>query len=359
MSFVLSEALARDIANAMEDVQHTHCVIVQNGCATLDKNIENFDSLEPQENDSTAFSATRDIFNSNKNEKSKNYSNSNKSGGGDSGNQCDESDKNGVSDGGTDYYKAFYESGRGDKSNNSDKISKSAKSNKNVLINKNDECYKVPQWSSEDGFSLRENWVKLLYPSKLKHDLQKALHSGRGAFKAFKDTIASYPQAQKLWELHKSKALSKVINEWYDDLREGWGLERLAQREDSDDEEVLDCLLDEDFLFEKNYTITNDEVAKLLTMVDDDDEVTSEWLWYAKNRGADECYKAKDASGECVGFALTSGEVVTALFVRKEYRGIGIGTRLLKFCAPHKTCLCFKKAKIIGDYNDDYEEYEY
>lgn len=220
------------------------------------------------------------------------------------------------------------------------------------------EYYATPTWSSEEGFLLREDWVKLLYPSKLKRQLQKALHGGRGAFKAFKDTLAPYPQAKKLWETHKARALQKAINEWYNALRDQWGMERLAQKEDCEEADTFEALLSEDFTFEKSDPKNSAELEKLLSTVDCTNKITGEWLWYAKNRGADECFKAKTASGECVGFAIVKGELVTALFVREEYRGIGIGTKLLQMCAPHKTCLCFKCSKKIGDYNDDYEECE-
>ncbi len=66
--------------------------------------------------------------------------------------------------------------------------------------------------------------------------LHEALAHGRGVFKAFKAALVPYPDIEKSFRENKASVMGRVIREWYDELREAKGLERLgAEPEDSSD----------------------------------------------------------------------------------------------------------------------------
>ena len=51
--------------------------------------------------------------------------------------------------------------------------------------------YNLPEWTSADGFKLREDFVNNLYSPLAREELQEILHSGRGVFKSFRNLLNS------------------------------------------------------------------------------------------------------------------------------------------------------------------------
>ena len=45
--------------------------------------------------------------------------------------------------------------------------------------------------------------------------------------KRIENTLKNYPEVEKLWHLHKNRKMRLFINDWYNQLREIWGLEKL------------------------------------------------------------------------------------------------------------------------------------
>ena len=86
-----------------------------------------------------------------------------------------------------------------------------------------DSCYALPEWTSSQGFALREDFVSALHSPIAKDELQRILHSGRGVFRSFKNTLKEYPEVEKLWHQYKNKQMLSYINDWYNQLREIWG----------------------------------------------------------------------------------------------------------------------------------------
>ena len=102
----------------------------------------------------------------------------------------------------------------------------------------------LPRWDSSDGFSLRENFVNELNSPFAQKELRKVMHSGRGVFKGFKNVLKDYPLVEKAWHRYKNLHMREYIGDWYNQLREIWGLEKLQQEpEDNED------LLNDDFQF--------------------------------------------------------------------------------------------------------------
>ena len=207
--------------------------------------------------------------------------------------------------------------------------------------------YSLPEWGPSDGFALREDFVNNLH-SPLAHDeLQSALHSGRGVFKNFRNVLKNYPEIDKRWHIYKHKYMSARINEWYNSLREIWGLEKLDQLPELDD-----TLVHDDFSF-KEYDPAADKQTILLNITADsceDETLPLEvnrafyglWRSQFENASADTqtgfiCSSLSDEFAGCITASpLLQNQdkivAITSLFVSEQYRGLGIGTELIEMC---------------------------
>jgi GNAT superfamily N-acetyltransferase len=115
-----------------------------------------------------------------------------------------------------------------------------------------------PAWSSRDGYRLMEEFLRSVRSPGARHELGAALNRGRGVFKAFKEALAAFPDAERAFHDYKLKMMRAEIRRWYDDLREARGLERLGlEPEETEDliaddfgistgsaAEARDCVLD-------------------------------------------------------------------------------------------------------------------
>ncbi len=141
--------------------------------------------------------------------------------------------------------------------------------------------------------------------------------------------------------------MSARINEWYNTLREIWGLEKLDQLSESDD-----SLVHDDFSF-KEYDSSVDKKTILLNIDAswyDDEEVPSEvneaickmWLNHFENDKSDfqtgyVCYSLSDEFSGCITVSSILDRqknilTITSLFVPEQFRGLGIGTELINLC---------------------------
>jgi len=185
----------------------------------------------------------------------------------------------------------------------------------------------VPAWRSADGFRLMERFAASLRNPIVREELTLALDRGRGVFRAFKNTLTSRPEVEKLWFAFKTKEMRREVLDWYNALREEWGLERLGE----EPEETEDLVL-EDFRFRP--------------AVDEDGEKALELhaLSTAKGRhpAADfgpltgpgrVSFVAETSREDFAGFILAleneAGVSVEALDVQPDYRGLGVGETLL------------------------------
>lgn len=98
---------------------------------------------------------------------------------------------------------------------------------------------KPPEWSSREGYHLMEEFVRTIRSPGARHELSSALNRGRGVFKAFKAALAEYPEVERAFHDFKIRAMRQVIRNWYDDLREAKGLERLGA-EPEENEELIE-----------------------------------------------------------------------------------------------------------------------
>ena len=210
-----------------------------------------------------------------------------------------------------------------------------------------DRFYRLPEWKPADGFAVREDFVYNLHAPIAREKLQDVLHSGRGVFKNFRIVLKDYPEIDKRWHIFKYKVMSNRVNEWYNSLREIWGLEKLDQIL-----EVEDSLLYDDFSFNE-YNSQSDKDTILFNISssnNDDEQLPSEvndvifnlWLdiFHKAESTGQIGYVCKSLSDDFAGCITASSImknqekilVITSLFVPEQFRGLGICTQLIELC---------------------------
>lgn len=185
----------------------------------------------------------------------------------------------------------------------------------------------LPEWEPSDGYRLMEGFAAGLRNNVIREELSGALDRGRGVFRAFKDTIAKYPEVEKLWFAYKDREMKREVIQWYNALREQWGMELIGE----EPEDIEDIAL-EDFRYREGGAADCELAEKLHGNCVKDAECAAEpgrWVF-----PGDLCVVAESAGGEFAAYvsavkAETGGLHVNALEVMPEYRGLGIGKALL------------------------------
>ena len=120
------------------------------------------------------------------------------------------------------------------------------------IIDKNDnevdgECFiALPEWSSSDGYRIMEKFTAGLKNPIARQELSSALNRNKGVFRSFKDTLEQYPEIEKLWFRFKEREMKNIVVNWYNALREEWGLEPIgAEPEDTSSLVLEDFVLRE------------------------------------------------------------------------------------------------------------------
>jgi GNAT superfamily N-acetyltransferase len=199
----------------------------------------------------------------------------------------------------------------------------------------------LPGWDSSEGFRLMERFAAGFKNAVIRDKLTAALDRGRGVFRAFKDVLAGYPEAEQLWFAFKEREMRQVILDWYNGLREEWGLERMG----NEPEETGDLVL-EDFRFrdaapkdrEKAEALHRECVKELEEALRQNVPEEAARSFAGERAGGwvfpgDRAIVAETGSGEFAAYLAAGirGDAVrvAALEVRPEYRGLGIGEALL------------------------------
>lgn len=217
--------------------------------------------------------------------------------------------------------------------------------------------YVLPSWDSDDGFNLLEEFAETVREQTLHVELNQILSNGRGVFKNFKIALKKYPAVERRFHSFKEKKMRSVVLDWYNSLRENWGLDAINPDnfEDSDD------LLREDFQFgEYNPKEDKDCVAKEAGEIAKEikafypEEVGSAiahiWLRKFNDLISDSCgFICRTTSDDFAGCLLFSLEessenrnentnknqntaFLTVCFVNQNYRCLGIMQKLFFYC---------------------------
>ncbi len=204
--------------------------------------------------------------------------------------------------------------------------------------------YTLPLWSSGDGFNLLESFVDQLDKGSVREELKKVLSAGRGVFRNFKNVIKKYPEIERRWSLFKNKQMRLRIMDWYNTLRESWGLEKLNQETDD-----YSDLIKEDFTFRGYDPVRDgdciaqgaDVIADELRALEPDRPgYALSQLWLEQCSGSVNGYVCRTLSDEFSGClmynqlsSLAKDSVfLTACFVLQNYRGLGIASQLFSNC---------------------------
>lgn len=210
-----------------------------------------------------------------------------------------------------------------------------------------DKFYSIPEWTSEDGFGLREAFAENLRSPLVHDELMEVLHSGRGVFRNFKESLKQYPEVEKLWHRYKNHKMLEVITEWYNSLREVWGLEKLDQMPESDE-----TLVHDDFSFEEYDPAFAKEIRQnICALLDGSNndlpaDVSSAFQRMWQDRFEKDCnglqkgficHSLSDDFAGCILVKPVCDDrknviLVTNFFVSERFRGLGIGTELLSMC---------------------------
>ncbi|MDR2617424.1 MAG: GNAT family N-acetyltransferase [Treponema sp.] len=182
----------------------------------------------------------------------------------------------------------------------------------------------LPEWDSSDGFRLMGRFAAGFRNPLIREELTSALNRGRGVFRSFKNVLAHHPEAEKLWFAFKDREMKKEILDWYNALREEWGLEKIGW----EPEETGDLVL-EDFRFRELLPEDLPAALKLHRLCREGLEGAAE----DPRLPGDVTLIAESGGGGYAGHISASREhaklCVNILEVEPEYRGLGIGEALL------------------------------
>lgn len=216
---------------------------------------------------------------------------------------------------------------------------------KNQINADENNYYKIPEWTPCDGYSVRETFVNNLHSPLAKEELQEVLHSGRGVFKDFKNILKKYPEIDKRWHIYKYRIMSARINDWYNSLREIWGLEKLEEFQETDE-----SLVSDDFSFdlynpekEKKEILLHINAALYEKDIGIPEEIKTAITQKTLNQFENENFKeefgficrslSNDFAGCITASPILENQeeimILTSLFVPEAFRGLGIATELI------------------------------
>lgn len=210
-----------------------------------------------------------------------------------------------------------------------------------------DRFYAIPVWDSVSGFRMMDRFTSQLRNPIVREDLRSALAAGQGVFRNFKNILKNHTEIERLWYQFKERELRNIVCEWYNNLRDFWGLERIGL----EPEETAE-IVSHDFYFREYEIEDKNQIDTLLLTVER--EVLAEMppelsgaieeLWirlngFAETETEENSYIliAESPKGEIIGVAVSTpipvGSFLSAqllkIVVYPEFRGLGIGKELL------------------------------
>jgi len=188
----------------------------------------------------------------------------------------------------------------------------------------------LPEWDSSEGFRMMEHFTATLRNALVREELSAALDRGRGVFRAFKNTLAQYPETEKLWYAYKEREMKRVVIAWYNSLRELWGLELIGE-----EPEDIEGLALEDFTFREGSADDLPGAEKLHKICLGESGCADvlrgmgEWVF-----PGDISFVAQTAGGDFAAYLCAQKMPdarlrICALETEPEYRGLGLSKALL------------------------------
>ncbi len=202
------------------------------------------------------------------------------------------------------------------------------------------ELVPIPEWEPSDGFELMESFVAGLANPEWQDRLREALAGGRGAFKRFKALAKQNHHIMAAWRRYKRGRMQRRVYDWYNDLRDSWGLNPVEPEESSEERQAL---LFEDFsLRSTNLSAYRGAIRELLGAAHRElyrklpaalaEALYEEPSWLSPaptDLPTPEGFVALDPENELAGviWGRRRGALLelTEVLVRPVYRGIGLG----------------------------------
>jgi GNAT superfamily N-acetyltransferase len=206
--------------------------------------------------------------------------------------------------------------------------------------------YEPPVWDSVNGFQLMERFAAVVRNPEAKESLRQVLSLGRKVFRNYKDVLKEYPEVESNWFSFKDREMKQHILEWYNILREAWGLEALGgEPEDSanlvyGDFTVRECNGTTDV--QAISLLKGEFLVELEALYPGEQGIAMSELWCAVSEYGSEVNPltlvAENAMGEFAGFVsavhcpsyAVYTVVLNAFIVKRMYRGLGVGKVLLE-----------------------------
>jgi GNAT superfamily N-acetyltransferase len=190
----------------------------------------------------------------------------------------------------------------------------------------------IPDWEPSDGFELMESFVAGLANPEWQERLREALAGGRGAFKRFKATAKQNRHIMAAWRRHKRLRTQRRVYDWYNDLRDTWGLNPLEPEEGSEDRQAL---LFEDFsLRGTSLSAYREAIRELLQAAHRElyrklpaplaEALYEEPPWHVP-QGIVALDPGETLAGVVWGYRRGALLELGEILVRPVYRGIGLG----------------------------------
>lgn len=208
----------------------------------------------------------------------------------------------------------------------------------------------LPEWRSVDGYNLMEQFVATLHNPIYRERLRSILASGRGVFRQFKDTVRERREIERMWFVFKERHMRELVTDWFNEMREREGLERL---EATLTETEVGQLLEDDFVFRTAEPADIDRVRELdeaaFEEVFPDTDPHSVAIYREEARAGtpdpadreSRVLVTETQGGDFAGFlwaTVRRSDDVSIAFVRQiytvpEFRGFGLAHELLEtFC---------------------------
>ncbi len=201
----------------------------------------------------------------------------------------------------------------------------------------------IPEWRPVDGYNLMERFLQQLRNPIYRERLREILASGRRVFRRFKDTVKEQPEIERMWYSFKDREMHRMVYEWYNDLREVWGLDPVepVYHETED-------LVRSDFEVKQVDPAEFGELLELdraafFEMIPEASPEYVELLYHRRRAGLaaptdpdSRVLRAFTAGGDPAGFlwAVEYPEVglavVAQLRIEPEFRGLGVARVLLE-----------------------------
>ncbi|MDR0411774.1 MAG: GNAT family N-acetyltransferase [Treponema sp.] len=195
-------------------------------------------------------------------------------------------------------------------------------------LNEEEERFiEIPEWRSSDGFLVMEQFTSRCRNTVIRDALARSLDLGRGVFRAFKDVLSRYPEAEKRWFAFKEREMKRRIIQWYNGLRESWKMEKVGFEEPEETQE----LILEDFIF-RDYSADDAEIIAALHRACIEGSRNAAYM--QNNYGTSgKIIIAEAAAYGAAGYAAILGregdcDYRLIVGVKPEYRRLGLGSEL-------------------------------